>query len=118
MIGILEYLAGKAPDTPVQVLHADRSDHIHPLRNRQDTLLTQLPNGTFDVWCEDGPTTERAGVHPGFLTLDGLEFPDAAQIYLCGNNGFVQTVRSQLATRGVPIEHVHCELFAPNEWLV
>lgn len=118
MIGILEFLKSRAPGTPVQVLHADRSDLSHPMLKRQEELLTLLPNGTFDVWYEDAPTTGHAGVHTGFLTLDGLEIPDRAQIYLCGSNGFVQMVRSQLAERGVPAAHVHCELFAPNEWRV
>jgi nitric oxide dioxygenase len=118
MIGILEFLAAQAPDTPVRVLHADRSDQSHPLRERQHELLAQLPNATLEIWYEDGLTAGQAGVHPGFLTLDGIELPDSAQIYLCGNNGFVQAVRSQLVARGVPAAHVHCELFSPNDWLL
>jgi nitric oxide dioxygenase len=102
----------------VQVLHADRSDQTHPLRERQRELLTQLPNATLDIWYEDGVTAGQAGVHPGFLTLNAIEWPDTAQMYLCGNNAFVQAVRPQLAARGVPAEHVHCELFSPNDWLV
>jgi ferredoxin-NADP reductase len=39
-------------------------------------------------------------------------------VYLCGNNAFVQAVGSQLAARGVPAAHVHCELFSPNDWLL
>ena len=118
MIGILEFLAAKAPHTPVRVLHADRSDQSHPLRERQRELLDQLPNASLDIWYEDGLTAGRAGVYPGLLSLDGVELPDAAQIYLCGSNGFVQAVRSQLTTRGVPADRVHCELFSPNDWLL
>jgi nitric oxide dioxygenase len=44
--------------------------------------------------------------------------PDAAHIYLCANNGFVQAVRSQLVASGVSAAHVHCELFSPNDWLL
>jgi nitric oxide dioxygenase len=118
MIGILEFLAAQAPGTPVRVLHADRSDRSHPLRKRQRELLAQLPNATLDVWYEDGLTAGQAGVHPGLLTLEGIELPDMAQVYLCGNNGFVQAVRSQLVARGVPAARVHCELFSPNDWLL
>ncbi|HKP41693.1 globin domain-containing protein [Mycobacterium sp.] len=118
MIGILEFLVSEVPDTPVRVLHADRSDQSHPLRERQHELLAQLPNATLDVWYEDGLTAGQAGVHPGLLTLDGIDLPEAAQIYLCGNNGFVQAVRSQLVARGVPAARVHCELFSPNDWLL
>jgi nitric oxide dioxygenase len=114
MISILEFLAAKAPDTPVQVLHADRSDQSHPLRELQYDLIAQLANATLDIWYEDGATARQAGVHPGLLTLDGIELPHAAQVYLCGNNGFVQAVRSQLVTHGVPAANVHCELFSPQ----
>jgi ferredoxin-NADP reductase len=118
MIGILEFLAAQAPGTTVRVLHADRSDRNHPLRKRQQELLAQLPNATLDIWYEDGLTAGQAGVHPGLLTLEGIELPDAAQVYLCGNNGLVQAVRSQLVASGVPAARVHCELFSPNDWLL
>ena len=52
------------------------------------------------------------------LTLDGIDLPDGAEIYLCGNNGFVQAVRAQLLARGIPDTSVHCELFSPNDWLL
>ena len=118
MIGILDFLVAQAPGTPVQVLHADRSRQTHPLRERQHELLAQLPNATLDVWYEEAPADEQANVHSGFLTLDAIRLPDAAQFYLCGNNGFVRAVRAQLAARGVPAAHVHCELFSPNDWLL
>lgn len=118
MVGILEYLAAEAPDTPVQVLHADRSDGSHPLRERQHELMAQLTNGSLDVWYEDGLTGGQVGVHPGLLTLGGIELPPTAEFYLCGNNGFVQAVRTQLLARGVPAARVHSELFSPNDWLL
>lgn len=118
MISILEYLAAKTPATPVRVLHADRSDQSHPLRDRQRELLDRLPEATLDLWYEDGLTAGRAGVHPGLLNLDAVELPADADVYLCGGTGFVQAVRAQLVDRGVPVDRVHCELFAPNDWLV
>lgn len=118
MIGILEFVAADAPDTAVRVLHADRCDAGHPLRERQHELMAALPNGSLDIWYEDGMTGGQPGVHPGLLTLDGVPVPADAQIYLCGNNGFVQAVRSQLIARGVPAARVHSELFSPNDWLL
>lgn len=118
MIGILEFIAAEAASTPVQVLHADRSDQSHPLRERQLELLTALPHATLDIWYEDGLTGGQPGVHPGLLTLEGIELPEAADVYLCGNNGFVQAVRSQLMALGVPAARVHSELFSPNDWLL
>ena len=118
MVGILEYLAIEAPDTAVRVLHADRSDQSHPLRERQHELVAQLPNAGLDVWYEDGMTAGAAGAHPGLLSLEGVDLAADAHFYLCGNSGFVQTVRSQLVARGVLTERVHCELFSPNDWLL
>ncbi|KGI67167.1 globin domain-containing protein [Mycolicibacterium rufum] len=118
MIGILAHLATSAPETPVRVLHADRSDQTHPLRERQHELIAALPHATLDIWYEDGLTAGTPGAHPGLLNLDGVAIADDAQVYLCGNNGFVQAVRKQLVAKGVEAERVHCELFAPNDWLL
>lgn len=118
MIGILEHLVAARPDKHVRVLHADRSDTSHPLRERQHELVEALPNSTLDVWYEDGVTAGTPGVHPGLLSLAGIELPVDAEIYLCGGAGFVAAVRAQLSDRGIPLERVHCELFAPNDWLL
>jgi nitric oxide dioxygenase len=118
MIGILEALAAGHPGTRVQVLHADRGDSTHPLRERQHELIEALPNASLEVWYEDGVTAGTPGVHPGLMNVSGVDLPDDAQIYLCGGSGFVQAVRSQLLDCGVTAERVHCELFSPNDWLV
>jgi nitric oxide dioxygenase len=118
MIGLLEYLVAWAPDTIVHVLHADRGDQSHPLRDRQRELVNLLPNATLDIWYEDGLTAGRPGVHPGLLTVDTFSVADDTEVYLCGSNGFVQAVRAQLTARGVAAGRVHCELFSPNDWLL
>ncbi|MEE6169216.1 MULTISPECIES: globin domain-containing protein [unclassified Mycolicibacterium] len=118
MIGILEHLAAERPDTHVRVLHADRSDITHPLRERQHELVEALPNASLDVWYEDGVTAGTPGARPGLLNLAGIELPVDAEIYLCGGAGFVAAVRTQLSERGIGLERVHCELFAPNDWLL
>lgn len=101
MLGILEALPA---DARVQVLHADRSEQTHPLRERQRELVERLPNATLQLWYED------------LLSLDGVELPADAEVYLCGTDGFVRAVREQLVSRGVT--RVHCELFSPNDWLL
>jgi len=113
MIGILESLAADAPDTRVQILHADRSAQTHPMRQRQQELASRLPNASIDIWYEEGATD---GVHTGRLALNATHLPEAAEVYLCGGNGFVRTVREQLEARGVPADRVHCELFSPDAW--
>ena len=120
MIGILEALVAQGSDTAVTVLHADRGDGQHALRERQRELVAQLPGATLDVWYEDGLTGGRPGVHAGLLNLADVTrgVPEGAEIYLCGGNAFVSNVRTQLTDSGVAGHRVHCELFSPNDWLL
>lgn len=118
MIGLLEHLVAKAPETSVRVLHGDRGDQVHPLRERQRELVHRLPHASLDIWYEDGLTGRVPDVHAGLMTLDGIELPEGTHVYLCGGEGFVRAVRTQLTERGLPAERVHCELFSPNDWLL
>jgi nitric oxide dioxygenase len=118
LLGLLEHLAAEAPNTQVRVLHADRADGTHPLRERQRELVERLPHATLDIWYEDGLTGGAAGVHAGQMALEGIELPDDIHVYLCGGDGFVRALRTQLMGRGLPAERVHCELFSPNDWLL
>ena len=116
MNGILEHLRGRAARCEVLVLHADRSPATHPLRERQRQLVDGLPGAELEVWYsepEDAPGTRH-----GLMDLTGVELPLHASFYVCGSNGFVQAVRTQLAERGVDPARVHCELFAPDEWVL
>lgn len=116
MIGILEHLAVNAPDTTVRVWHADRDAAGHPLREAQRELVDGLPDAVLEVWYEDAHGA--AGAHAGLLDVGAVELPADAEVYLCGGAGFVQAVRAQLTERGVAAARVHCELFAPNDWLL
>ena len=118
MVGILECLVGQAHTTPVQVLHADRCEESHPLRKRHQELVDILPDANLQLWYAEGVDTDSAGIHEGLMTLDGIEIAEGAEVYLCGNAGFVQAVRGQLTARGIGTDRVHCELFSPNDWLL
>ncbi|GAY16580.1 globin domain-containing protein [Mycobacterium sp. shizuoka-1] len=118
MIGLLEYLVGQGHQAPVQVLHADRSEDSHPLRKRHRELVDILPGGSLQLWYAEGVDADTADIHRGLMNLDGVDIADDAEIYLCGNTGFVQAVRAALTARGVAQDRVHCELFSPNDWLL
>jgi nitric oxide dioxygenase len=119
MVGILEYLVKQEVAAPVRVLHADRSDESHPLRKRHRELVDILPDATLDLWYAEGVDDgDDARIHQGLMNLEGVEIVDGAEIYLCGNAGFVQAVRAQLTARGIASGRVHCELFSPNDWLL
>ncbi|RDI49591.1 globin domain-containing protein [Nocardia mexicana] len=110
MAGILEYLAADTPERRTVVLHADRSERAHPLRERIRDRVGALRNAAFRAWYE-------AEGH-GLMDLSEVDLPPDADFYLCGGSEFLQSVRAQLMAAGVPDRRVHFELFAPNDWLL
>ncbi|RDI55227.1 globin domain-containing protein [Nocardia mexicana] len=114
MIGILDHLASHSSRRRVLVLHADRSEHTHPLRQVQQGLVEQLPHAEMEVWYEQ----PSPSAHPGTLGISRLDLPPDADFYLCGGTGFLQSVRAQLRAAGIADGRVHFELFAPNDWLL
>ncbi|MEC3958920.1 globin domain-containing protein [Nocardia sp. CDC153] len=110
MVGILEYLAAETPSRRTVILHADRSTTAHPLRETVADLATRLYDVYFRAWY-------RADGH-GLLDVTRVDLPDDADYYLCGGTGFLQYVRAQLMSAGIPSDRVHFELFAPNDWLL
>lgn len=110
MAGMLEHLAAEVSDRRTLVLHADRSVAAHPLRDAITELVDTLPDATLHTWYQaDGD---------GLMDLAAVELPADADYYLCGGNGFLQSVRAQLIGLGIPGDRVHFELFAPNDWLL
>ncbi|MFE2998949.1 globin domain-containing protein [Nocardia sp. NPDC059246] len=110
MAGILEYLAAETPTRRTVILHADRSTTAHPLRETVDELAHRLADVYFRAWYE-------ADGH-GLLDVTQVDLPEDADYYLCGGSGFLQYVRAQLMSAGIPSDRVHFELFAPNDWLL
>ncbi|WP_040807656.1 globin domain-containing protein [Nocardia concava] len=110
MVGILEYLAAETPSRRTVILHADRSTTAHPLRESVTDLATRLNDVYYRAWY-------RADGH-GLLDVTRTDLPEDADYYLCGGTGFLQYVRAQLMSAGIPSDRVHFELFAPNDWLL
>ncbi|MFE3105571.1 globin domain-containing protein [Nocardia tengchongensis] len=110
MAGILEYLAAETPTRRTVILHADRSTTAHPLRETVADLAFRLADVYSRAWYQ-------ADGH-GLLDLSQIELPEDADYYLCGGTGFLQYVRAQLMSAGIPSDRVHFELFAPNDWLL
>lgn len=118
MIGMLEHLVIHAPACPVRVLHADQSPLSHPLRDRQQKLVSQLIEGSIDIWYEDRGDATGPRIHDGYLQIPRIAIEDEAEVYICGSNGFVQSARNQLITAGAAPQRLHCELFSPDDWLL
>lgn len=115
MVGILEYLVANRSERTVVSLHGDLNPAVDALAVQRSQLTGALPNGQALTWYETGASD---GARTGFIDLAEVELPADADVYICGSNGFLQHMRTQLTARGFADEKVHFELFAPNDWLL
>ncbi|MFC9558262.1 globin domain-containing protein [Agromyces sp. NPDC056965] len=112
---ILRSLANQASGRRVLVLHAERSAENWALEAQMREAVAALPNAELRLWLEE-PTAE-AGAVPGFMSLDGVDLPTGAKLYLCGPLPFMRSIRSQAISAGVPATDIHYEVFGPDVWL-
>ncbi|MFF8633587.1 globin domain-containing protein [Streptomyces pilosus] len=116
MTGILAHLAALGSTRPVLVLHADRSPADHALREETRELAGRLPGARAVFWYER-PGPEDPDAHEGLMSLDGVELPEQATVFLCGPLPFMRAVRAQLLGAGVPARRIRYEVFGPDLWL-
>ncbi|MEU2563612.1 globin domain-containing protein [Streptomyces longispororuber] len=116
MVGILARLAALSSPRTVLVLHADRSPAAHALRAETRELVAQLPDGRAVFWYEDS-CPEEADAREGLMSLDGIELPEDATVFLCGPLPFMRGVRAELLRAGVPARRIRYEVFGPDLWL-
>ncbi|WP_228914956.1 globin domain-containing protein [Streptomyces sp. DH20] len=116
MTSILARLAVLGSPRPVLVLHADRSAADHALRDETRELVGRLPAARAVFWYER-PGLEEVDAREGLMSLDGIELPQDASVFLCGPLPFMRDVRGQLLRAGVPARHIRYEVFGPDLWL-
>ncbi len=116
MTSILARLAALGSPRPVLVLHADRSAADHALRDETRELVGRLPGARAVFWYER-PGSEEVDAREGLMSLDGIELPQDASVFLCGPLPFMRDVRGQLLRAGVPARHIRYEVFGPDLWL-
>ncbi|MGC5241026.1 globin domain-containing protein [Streptomyces albogriseolus] len=116
MTSILARLAALGSPRPVLVLHADRSAADHALRGETRELVGRLPGARAVFWYER-PGPEEVDAREGLMSLDGIELPQDASVFLCGPLPFMRDVRGQLLRAGVPARHIRYEVFGPDLWL-
>ncbi|MGV9227012.1 globin domain-containing protein [Streptomyces albogriseolus] len=116
MTSILARLAALGSPRPVLVLHADRSAADHALRGETRELVGRLPGARAVFWYER-PGPGEVDAREGLMSLDGIELPQDASVFLCGPLPFMRDVRGQLLRAGVPARHIRYEVFGPDLWL-
>ncbi|AGF73437.1 globin domain-containing protein [Corynebacterium halotolerans] len=109
MVGMLARLVENGSDREIVVLHGDDSEATDAQREQTRALVEQLPNASLHTFYRDNGE---------LVTVDAV--PADADVYLCGGNQFLQSMRAQLAglPEGRAPREVHYELFSPNDWLL
>jgi nitric oxide dioxygenase len=118
MLGFLHHLRATGSSRPVTVLHADRTPARHAHRAEVKELVATLPQAALVRWYEDlGPRPARADLIEGLVSLDGIDLPADADVYLCGPVPFMASVKSALVERGIPETRIRYEVFGPDREL-
>lgn len=116
MISALNRIVEINPNRCVIFGHATRSRAHHSHREDLAAALKMMPNLTVATFYEQGETTPEENTHPGYLTLDALPAWDYSNtnVYLCGPLAFMQIQWQNLLQAGVPVSHLHREVFGPE----
>ena len=91
----------------------DHSPYDHARRADITDLVSRLANARMQVRYNDFEEFHVQGRSP----VDDLDIPPGATVYVYGPVAFMRTVRDGLVARGVPVESIHYEAFAPGSWL-
>lgn len=123
MVSVLRTLARENPHRHVLFAHAARHGGHHAHRNDMVWARERMPNLRTHVSYEQPSQADQSGRdydHAGTMPIDALlkaedtsGFQDA-RFYLCGPLGFMQAQRHALITAGVPVGHIHREVFGPD----
>jgi nitric oxide dioxygenase len=109
----LRTLANQGSDREVLVLHAERSLEAWALREQMTGDIDKLDGANLQLWLEE----PAEGANAGFMSLQGMELPANASVYVCGPLPFMKAIRSQAIDAGVPATKIHYEVFGPDLWL-
>jgi len=110
---ILRSLAENGSKREVLVLHAESTLERWALREQMTEDVALLSAAELELWLE----APVEGSREGFMSLDDVEIPANASVYLCGPLPFMRKIRGQALASGVPAERIHYEIFGPDLWL-
>ncbi|MCQ9165012.1 globin domain-containing protein [Arthrobacter sp. STN4] len=109
----LRSLASNGVDREVLVLHAEKNLEAWALREQMTSDVAAIDGANLTLWLEE-PTD---GFNKGFMTLEGLDIPADASMYVCGPLPFMKAIRNQAIDAGIPATKIHYEVFGPDLWL-
>jgi len=109
----LRALAEQGSDREVLVLHAERSLDAWALREQMTADIDRLDGADLKLWLEE----PAEGFNSGFMSLQDVDLPANASVYVCGPLPFMKSIRNQALDAGVPASRIHYEVFGPDLWL-
>lgn len=80
---------------------------------------TRLRSFRHLVWYEETEAAtpgDGVEIRRGRIAAGDIPVPDDADAYLCGPVAFMQAIRADLQTRGVPADRIRYEVFGPDQW--
>lgn len=106
MTGILGHLVAEGSPRKVTVAHVDESQQSWAQADEMRMLVDKLDDASLHPYFR----TEGQRLNVSDLDVSG------ADVYLCGGEGFLQSIRDDLAQ--LDPANVYFELFSPNDWLI
>ncbi len=117
VLAMLHVLATAGITNPIWWLFGARSRDDHPFAAEARALLSVLPNAKSYVKYSQPGREDNIGSDfdaPGRITIadiEDLQIPDSAHFYICGPPTFIEGLRADLRTTGVPASRIHSEVF-------
>jgi ferredoxin-NADP reductase/MOSC domain-containing protein YiiM len=117
VLSILHALVDTQSDRPVWWLHCARSGAEHSFAGEARQLLRRLPGSRSEVFYSQPTRADRIefdysrGGHVAADTLEELQLPRDAAVFLCGPVSFMDDLTEALAAYGLDRHSIHTETF-------
>ena len=121
VLAMLHALAAARSPRQVLWLHGARDGQEHPFAAETRRLIRALAHGRSYVCYSRPGAGDRmgedfdAGGHLSRAVFDEVRLPRDADVYLCGPARFMEAMKGDLATVGVPRERILVEIFNGGE---
>jgi ferredoxin-NADP reductase/MOSC domain-containing protein YiiM/ferredoxin len=119
VLSMLHALASASAESPREVwwIHAARNGKEHVFAKEARQLLAAIPGSHSAIAYSKPDPTDRPGDdfdirgHWDFARLKELGIPAGAEFYVCGPTTFLEDMKRDLISSGVPQDAIHQEVF-------
>ncbi|CAN5725405.1 NO-inducible flavohemoprotein [soil metagenome] len=120
MIAALNRIAQVQPQRHMIFAHAvtnkEHHSHLADVRAAMEVMPNLQVVNFYETLTDDAHTDINAAAHAGWMDIAKLpKWPRTeTKVYLCGPAGFMKAQWLALLTAGVPVSHLHKEVFGPD----